>query len=522
MNEFEIQVDKESEGIRLDTFLKNSFPDISRASIQKAIRGGSCKIDDKITIQPSAKIRTGQKITLDLEPVNNELEPVKEDVEILWQDKTLAICNKPAGISVHPCPSIKENTYIQQLLAHFPQLALQGGLRPGIVHRLDKNTSGLMLLALDEATRLKLSDAFSRRKIHKEYLALVYGVPPKTGECNEPIGRHPASKTKMAVLKKGGREASTSWERLWQFENNTSLLAVKIYTGRTHQIRVHLSHLGFPIIGDEVYGNRFSKPLASRQMLHAWKLDFEHPHTHEFMNFSVPPPQDFIQTALKAQNKMARIAITGNQGCGKTAFCTFLSQKGLPVISADKIVNDLYAPGEQAAEWLKFRFGDNMLDENGGVDKNLLFFIMENNPLERQEIEDTIHALVKQQIELFFQKNETNGQLAAVAEIPLFFECGWKNAFGKNLISVGINCPKELRWKRIENNRGWSEDKIVSIENWQWKENKKMSSCDYVVDNTKDIENLNIEAEKFFEWLNNNLESSRKDLRNRLDALWHK
>lgn len=231
MNEFEIQVDKESEGIRLDTFLKNSFPDISRASIQKAIRGGSCKIDDKITIQPSAKIRTGQKITLDLEPVNNELEPVKEDVEILWQDKTLAICNKPAGISVHPCPSIKENTYIQQLLAHFPQLALQGGLRPGIVHRLDKNTSGLMLLALDEATRLKLSDAFSRRKIHKEYLALVYGVPPKTGECNEPIGRHPASKTKMAVLKKGGREASTSWERLWQFENNTSLLAVKIYTG---------------------------------------------------------------------------------------------------------------------------------------------------------------------------------------------------------------------------------------------------------------------------------------------------
>ena len=130
MNEFEIQVDKESEGIRLDTF-KNSFPDISRASIQKAIRGGSCKIDDKITIQPSAKNQNrAKKITLDLEPVNNELEPVKEDVEILWQDKTLAICNKPAGISVHPCPSIKENTYIQQLLAFFPQLALQGGLRP--------------------------------------------------------------------------------------------------------------------------------------------------------------------------------------------------------------------------------------------------------------------------------------------------------------------------------------------------------------------------------------------------------
>lgn len=521
MNELEILVDKVSEGIRLDAFLKNSFPGISRASIQKAIRDGSCKIDGKINVQPSVKTRTGQKISLDLEPVNNDLEPVKEDVEIVWQDKNLAICNKPAGISVHPCPSIKENTYIQQLLAHFPQLAIQGGLRPGIVHRLDKNTSGLMLLALDEATRLKLSDAFSKREIHKEYLALVYGVPPKTGECNEPIGRHPANKTKMAVLKKGGREASTSWKRLWHFENNISLLAVKIYTGRTHQIRVHLSHLGFPIIGDEVYGNRFSKPLASRQMLHAWKLDFEHPHTHEFMNFSVPPPQDFIKAALKAQNKMTRIVITGNQGCGKTAFCNLLSQKGLPVISADKIVKALYAPGEQATEWLKFRFGDNLVDENGGIDKNLLFSLMENNPLERQEIENTIHALVKQQIELFFQKNEINGQLAAVAEIPLFFECGWKNVFGKNLISVGINCPKELRWKRIENNRDWSEDKIISIENWQWEENKKMSSCDYVVDNTKDIENLNIEAEKFLEWLNNKLDASQADFKNRLDALWH-
>lgn len=521
MNELEILVDKVSEGIRLDAFLKNSFPGISRASIQKAIRDGSCKIDGKINVQPSVKTRTGQKISLDLEPVNNDLEPVKEDVEIVWQDKNLAICNKPAGISVHPCPSIKENTYIQQLLAHFPQLALQGGLRPGIVHRLDKNTSGLMLLALDEATRLKLSDAFSKREIHKEYLALVYGVPPKTGECNEPIGRHPANKTKMAVLKKGGREASTSWKRLWHFENNISLLAVKIYTGRTHQIRVHLSHLGFPIIGDEVYGNRFSKPLASRQMLHAWKLDFEHPHTHEFMNFSVPPPQDFIKAALKAQNKMTRIVITGNQGCGKTAFCNLLSQKGLPVISADKIVKALYAPGEQATEWLKFRFGDNLVDENGGIDKNLLFSLMENNPLERQEIENTIHALVKQQIELFFQKNEINGQLAAVAEIPLFFECGWKNVFGKNLISVGINCPKELRWKRIENNRDWSEDKIISIENWQWEENKKMSSCEYVVDNTKDIENLNIEAEKFLEWLNNKLDASQTDLKNRLDELWN-
>lgn len=521
MNEFEILIDKESEGSRLDACLKNYFPEISRASIQKAIRDGSCKIDGKINVQPSVKIRTGQKISLILKPAYNGLEPVKENVEIIWQDKNLAICNKPAGISVHPCPSIKENTYIQQLLAHFPQLALQGGLRPGIVHRLDKNTSGLMLLALDEATRLKLSDAFSMREIHKEYLALVYGLPPKTGECNEPIGRHPAIKTKMAVLKKGGREASTSWKRLWHFENNISLLAVKIYTGRTHQIRVHLSHMGFPIIGDEVYGDRFSKMLASRQMLHAWKLDFKHPHSHEFLKFSVPPPQDFIQAALKAQKKMQKIVITGNQGCGKTAFCNFLSQKGFPVISADKIVKDLYSPGEQATEWIKFRFGDNMLDENGGINKNLLFSIMENNPLERQEIENTIHALVKQKIELFFQKNESSGQLAAVAEIPLFFECGWQNVFGKNLISVGINCPKELRWKRIVNNRGWSEDKIISIENWQWKEDKKMSSCDYVVDNALDVDNLNIEAEKFIEWLNNKIYVSQTDLRNHLDSLWH-
>lgn len=520
MDNFEIRSKEENAGNRLDAFLKNSFPDISRASIQKAIRDGLCKIDGKIVFQPAAKIRTGQNIAISLTQEKNTLEPVEKEVEIVWQDNNLAVCNKPAGISVHPCPSIKEDTYIQQLLARFPQLARQGGMRPGIVHRLDKNTSGLMILALDEATRLKLSDSFSRREIHKEYLALVYGRPPETGECRESIGRHPAIKTKMAVLKKGGREAATAWRKLWQFENNMALLAVKIFTGRTHQIRVHLSHMGYPIIGDEVYGNQISKNLASRQMLHAWKLKFEHPHTHETMKFSVPPPNDFIQTAKGAQNTMTRIIVTGNQGCGKTALCALLAQKDIPVISADKIVKDLYKPGNQIAEWFEYRFGDKILSENGSINKKVLFSLMESDKLEREEIEKTIHALVKQQIEIFFQNNEASGQMVAAAEIPLFFECGWQNDFGQNLISVGVNCPKAIRWKRIADNRGWQKEKIAAIENWQWPENKKMSFCDYVVNNAKDMDNLVIEAERLLEWLEDRQETAKTALKDKLGKIW--
>ena len=199
-------------GQRLDKALCGLLPGLSRAAVQRAITAGACRIDGMPVSTASLKLRAGQEVVLALPDTANELRAEEEAVDILWQDEHLLLCNKPAGLTVHPCPSCPENTLVQRLLHHFPRLREQEGLRPGVVHRLDKDTSGLLLVALDEPTRLRMSEAFARREVRKEYLALVQGVPPQTGTCREPLGRHPTAKIKMAVVpeNRGGKAAHRS------------------------------------------------------------------------------------------------------------------------------------------------------------------------------------------------------------------------------------------------------------------------------------------------------------------------
>ncbi len=489
--ELALIVEAAQAGQRLDRLLSDALPDRSRGAVQKAVEAGCCLVDGLPVTTPSRKLKAGQEIRFSPPDVASSLEAEEGEVDILWHDENLLVCSKPAGLTVHPCPSCPSGTLVQRLLRRFPQLASQEGLRPGIVHRLDKDTSGLLLAALDEKTRLALSEAFARREVRKRYLALARGVPAARGVCREPIGRHPTAKIKMAVVPeaRGGKPAHSEWERLWSSPDNAfSLLAIRIHTGRTHQIRVHMAHEGHPLLGDALYAPAETARMAPRQMLHAWRLQFRHPLTGKEMRFCCPPPRDFIDAAVNNARRMQRVVLTGNPGSGKSAAAAALRNRGIPVISADEVVTGLYAPGGEAADLLARRWGGDLLDARGGVDKDALLALFHRRPEARREVEELIHALVRDAVERFWNAEEARGVACAAAEIPLYYECGWHNgAFSPRPVVAAIRTPREQRFSRLRDNRGWDEEKSALIESWQWPAERKEAAADLTLDNSGDL-----------------------------------
>ncbi len=288
---------------RLDQFLKNRLPEISRSRIQKLIEEGYVKVCGRNS-KPSYKIKTGEKIEVIIPPEKEPgLEPKDIPFEIIYEDEDIAVINKPPGLVVHPAPGHSDDTLVHGLLLKLKNLSGIGGkLRPGIVHRLDKDTSGIMVVAKNDFSHTKLINAFKNRKIHKIYLAVVYGVPKKShGKIEAPIGRHPINRKKMAVLKTG-KPAITLYKILKKF-NKASLVCASPVTGRTHQIRVHFSYIGHPILGDPIYGGlKHSVILPQRIMLHACKITFFHPRTEKKLTFSAPLPEDFKNYLLNLKN----------------------------------------------------------------------------------------------------------------------------------------------------------------------------------------------------------------------------
>ena len=487
MARFELVAGAAETGKRLDSVLARALPQCSRETLKKAILAGCCHVDGIALLRPDVKVKTGQHLAVDMPEQHNMLMAEEGEVSIVWQDASLVLCNKPAGLTVHPCPSCPEHTLVQRLLGRFPQLSRLEGLRPGIVHRLDKDTSGLLLVALTETARLTLSGAFADRKVRKEYLALVSGLAPAQGECRESIGRHPTAKIKMAVLEesRGGKAAHTEWRRLWASPDaSVSLLAVRIHTGRTHQIRVHMAHVGYPLLGDALYAPAAVRTRASRQMLHAWRLGFNHPDSQEALFFQCPPPADMAAAALATCRRMQRVVITGNPGSGKSSIAAALQKQGLPLFSADTTVARLYAPKGEAAQWIAGRWGGDLLKADGSVAKDALLAAMQTNSTIRRELEDMVHTLVRTAVEDFWQKQEAAGHAVAVAEIPLYFECGWQQVFDPKPVIVGVHCPQALRHERLAHTRGWSMEKAAALEAWQWPETRKEAACQIVVDNS--------------------------------------
>ena len=289
----ELQATREDAGLRLDRFLALALPQFSRARLQDLIRQGAVSLGGE---KPRTRetIRAGDVVRLIEPPLETiAAQPEEIPLDLLFEDADLLVVNKPAGLVVHPGAGNQTHTLVNALLHHCTHLSGIGGKeRPGIVHRLDKQTSGCMVVAKNDAAHQELSRQFAEREIVKIYLALVAGPLRRSrGTIEAPIGRHPVHRKKMAVDQKRGRAARTDY-RVLQSSGGISLVECTLHSGRTHQIRVHFHHLGHPVLGDSLYGRNSQIP-APRLMLHSRKLGFAHPRTNEQMLFTAPLPEDF-------------------------------------------------------------------------------------------------------------------------------------------------------------------------------------------------------------------------------------
>ncbi len=296
-------------GVRLDKFLAGGLAELSRTRIKALIESGRVVSGGATITDPSYRVKPGQGFDLTL-PDAVPARPAGQAIalDVIYEDAALIVFDKPAGMVFHPAPGNPDSTLVNALIAHCgDSLSGVGGvLRPGIVHRLDKDTSGLIVAAKSDAAHRALTGQFASRSLARVYQAVAWGLPsPIAGEIAGNIGRSPANRKKMAVLRRGGRSATTRYRVLSAFESAASLLECRLETGRTHQIRVHLAHIGHPVIGDRVYGRARGQRTAalgeaargavaafSRQALHAALLEFRHPEHGAVMHFESPLPED--------------------------------------------------------------------------------------------------------------------------------------------------------------------------------------------------------------------------------------
>ena len=301
MDERRIEIRAEASGGRLDKFLADRVAELSRSAVQRLIERGQVAVNGE-PVRASYKVRAGDLVVVHL-PSEDRQELAAEAIPlaVIYEDAFLLAVDKPAGMVVHPAPGHPGGTLVNALLAHCPELAASGEERPGIVHRLDRDTSGLILVAKSQKVRRELQRQFKERQVRKAYLALVDGhLQPAWGRIEAPIGRDPRHRQRMAVLS-GGREAITEYHVLEQFAHQMgpaageyALIEAEPRTGRTHQIRVHLASIGHAVVGDAVYGRRRAQLPVSRQFLHARRLGFKHPATGGRMELEAPLPEDLV------------------------------------------------------------------------------------------------------------------------------------------------------------------------------------------------------------------------------------
>ncbi len=299
MDAYYFEINEKDGDNRLDVFVSKKVETFSRSYIKKLIIDGKVSVNG-IKRKPNYKLKINDKIEV-LIPDPTEPEIIGEDIDIdvIYEDAHILIVNKPQGMVVHPAQGNYSGTLVNALLMSCTSLSGIGGVkRPGIVHRLDKDTSGLIIVAKTDKSHLKLSKQLKEHSITRKYIALLEGkMKLENGVINMAIGRNPNDRKKMAVVSKNGRNAITYYKVIERFDNNT-LIEARLETGRTHQIRVHMAYMGHPIVGDALYGYNKQKHDLDGQLLHSYKLEFNHPVTDEFLKFSIPLP-DYFENILK-------------------------------------------------------------------------------------------------------------------------------------------------------------------------------------------------------------------------------
>jgi 23S rRNA pseudouridine1911/1915/1917 synthase len=322
--QFSLIVDPQDRNQRLDAFIAGRLTQISRSRITTLIQEGLVRVDDAPR-KPGYKVKPGDVVVGNVPPpVSTTLTPEAIRLDIIHEDDFLIVINKPAGMVVHPAAGHWTGTLVNALLHHCPDmLAIGGEKRPGIVHRLDKDTSGVLVVAKNDPVHQALADQFKRRQVQKNYLAIVRGrIPVETGQVDLPVGRHPVERKKMSTISRHGRPALTLWRVVERFAHAT-LLEIDLKTGRTHQIRVHCAAMGHPVLGDKVYGRQKNVALGSRgssgsrallasvqrQLLHAARIAFTHPVTGRPLALEAPLPGDMAAFLEKSRLLSATTAL---------------------------------------------------------------------------------------------------------------------------------------------------------------------------------------------------------------------
>lgn len=295
----ELWPQREHQLMRLDKYVASQLPDLSRTYLQQLITEGRLLVDGQVR-RAAFKMTPGQVVTLSLPPTEDfELEAQDIPLDIIFEDDDILLINKPAGMVVHPAPGHPRDTLVNAVLHHAPSISIQGSNRPGIIHRLDKDTSGVMVIAKSNRAQMSLAEQWQERSVIKRYTTLVAGVVEEdSATIDAPIGRNTVNRQQMTTTR-SGREAITHFTVVERFED-TTLLDVQIETGRTHQIRVHLAFIGFPVVGDALYGNKVSARIAERlgvqrQFLHASSLGIRVPSSNEHRTFDAPLPAEMAE-----------------------------------------------------------------------------------------------------------------------------------------------------------------------------------------------------------------------------------